>query len=156
MTLSRGNAGCELDRATADIHNLAFAGPDTRINRLDLTMDVHCRANYGQTVRGRLRFHDRADLTAPPRVTNVRASRDGGYVTLSWTNPTSSDFSRTIVRWYTGRIAPGAPDAGNVASFGTASTVRFSAPSTKSIAISIWTYDTTGNASSRYGIIVDP
>ncbi len=65
MSLSRGNGACEIDRAAIDIANLAFTGLDKRLALLDLTMDVHCRANYGETVRGRVRFHDRDDLTAP-------------------------------------------------------------------------------------------
>jgi hypothetical protein len=51
-----------------------------------------------------------ADLKGPYRVSNVRAVRDGGYLTLSWTNPPPIDFARTTVRWYAGSVAPDAPD----------------------------------------------
>jgi hypothetical protein len=156
MRLSRGNQGCEIDQATTDIADLAFTGPDQKLARLDLNMDVHCRASYGQTVHGRIRFHDRDDLTAPGRVTGVSAVRDGGYVTLRWTKPAAADLAGVIVRWYPGRIAPGATDVGNSVYTDTGSTVRFAAPGTRPIAVSIWTYDQTGNVGSRYGFQVEP
>jgi hypothetical protein len=156
MSLSRGNAGCEIDRAAVDIANLAFIGLDKRLALLDLTLDVHCHANYGETVRGRVRFHDRDDLTAPGRVANLSAVRDGGYVTLRWTNPTATDLSGVLVRWYAGGISPGATDVGNAVYVGTGTTVRFAAPSTRTIAVSIWTYDQAGNVGSRYGLRIAP
>jgi hypothetical protein len=156
MTLSRGTAGCEIDRAAVDIANLAFTGLDKRLALLDLATDVHCRANYGETVRGRVRFHDRDDLSAPGRVANVTAVRDGGYVTLRWTNPASADLSGVLVRWYLGGISPGAADVGNAVYTGAGTTVRFAAPSTGTIAVSIWTYDQTGNVGSRAGLHVAP
>jgi hypothetical protein len=156
MRLSRGNDGCELDRATADIADLAFAGPDMRLVLLDLAMEVHCRASYGHTVRGRIRFQDRDDQTAPAPVTGVSAVRDGGSVVLRWTNPVAADLAGVIVRWYPGPIAPGAPDVGTAVYFGTGSSVRFAAPSTRPIAVSIWTYDRTGNTGSPYELQVGP
>ena len=156
MSLSRGNGACEIDRAAMDIANLAFTGLDKRLALLDLTMDVHCRANSGETVRGRVRYHDRDDLTAPGRVANVSAVRDGGYVTLRWTNPDAADLSGVLVRWYLGGITPGAVDVGNEVYTGTGNTVRFTAPSTRTISVSIWTYDQTGNVGSRYGLRVAP
>jgi hypothetical protein len=154
--LSRGNAGCELDRATIDIADLAFTGPDQRLALLDLAMEVHCRASYGQTVRGRIRFQDRDDQTAPAPVTGVSAVRDGGAVVLRWTNPAAADLAGVIVRWYPGRIAPGAPDAGKAVYFATGSTIRFAAPRTTPIAVSIWTYDRTGNVGSPSQLQVEP
>jgi hypothetical protein len=154
--LARGNAGCELDRATIDIADLSFTGPDQRLALLDLAMEVHCRASYGQTVRGRIRFQDRDDQTAPAPVTGVSAVRDGGAVVLRWTNPAAADLAGVIVRWYPGRIAPGAPDVGKAVYFATGSTIRFAAPRTSPIAVSIWTYDRTGNVGSPYGLQVEP
>jgi hypothetical protein len=154
--LSRGTGGCELDRATIDIADLAFTGPDQRLALLDLAMEVHCRASYGHTVRGRIRFQDRDDQTAPAQVTGVSAVRDGGQVILRWTNPAAADLAGVVVRWYPGPIAPGAPDAGKAVSFGTGSTIRFAAPRTSPIAVSIWTYDRTGNVGSPNGLQVGP
>jgi hypothetical protein len=154
--LSRGTAGCELDRAAIDIADLAFTGPDDRLALLDLNMDVHCRASYGHTVRGRIRFQDRDDQTAPAPVTGASAVRAGGQVTLRWTNPAAVDLAGVIVRWYPGRIAPGAPDAGTAVYFRTGNTVRFAAPSTRPIAVSIWTYDLTGNIGSPSELQVEP
>lgn len=154
MSLARGNSGCVVQQGTMDIADIAFGGPDTRLERADLTLEAHCEA--GDIVRGRIRFQDRADVQGPAAVTNVQAVRDGAWVTLTWTNPTSADFDRSIVRWYSGTIAPGAPDAGNLAGFGTSNTVRFAAPSTTPVAVSIWTYDATGNASNGYELVVEP
>jgi putative cell wall-binding protein len=156
MSLARGNQGCEIDRASIDIAELAFTGPDKQIARLDLTMDVHCRASYGQTIRGRVRFHDRDDLTAPGEVTDVSAVRDGGDVTLRWTNPAAADLAGVVVRWYPDRIAPSAPDVGNAVYFGTGNTVRFEAPSARPIAVAISTYDQTGNVGGRRELVVEP
>jgi hypothetical protein len=156
MRLSRGNAGCELDRATIDIADLAFTGPDQRLALLDLAMEVHCRASYGQTVRGRIRFQDRDDQTAPAPVTGVSAVRDGGQVILRWTNPVVTDLAGVIVRWYPGPVPPGAPDVGKAVYFGTGSSIRFAAPRTSPIAVSIWTYDRTGNVGSPQELRVAP
>ncbi len=159
LDLSRGNAACVESQATADIANLAITGPDSTWNSaqpigrlvvLDLTMEVTC----GDTIRSRLRLHDRGDFKGPFKVSGVSAVRDGGSVSLSWTNPSSVDFARTIVRWYPGDIAPGTPDTGNLARFGTTNSVRFTAPSTVPTAISIWTVDTTGNVGLRYNLVV--
>jgi hypothetical protein len=163
LSVSRGNAACVALQATADIANLAVTGPDStwdsaqpigRLVVLDLTMDVTCEGNPGDVIHSRLRFHDRSDFKGPYKVSNVTAVRDGGSVSLSWTNPPSTDFARTIVRWYPGEIAPGTPDVGNLARFGTTNTVRFSATTTVPTAISIWTIDTTGNAGLRYNLVV--
>jgi hypothetical protein len=156
MRLARGTGGCEIDRAVIDIADLAFTGPDQRLALLDLAMEVHCRASYGHTVRGRIRFQDRNDQTAPGQVAGVSAVRDGGSVTLRWTNPAAADLAGVIVRWYLGRIAPGAPDAGTAVYFRTGNTVRFAAPRTSPIAVSIWTYDRTGNVGSPVGLQVEP
>jgi hypothetical protein len=162
LSMTRGNAACGSlvnSPATVDIANLAVTGSDTswewvqpigRLVVLDLTLEVTC----GHTVRSRLRFHDRGDFKGPFKVSNVTAVREGGSVSLSWTNPPSVDFARTIVRWYPGEIAPGTPDTGNLARFGTTNSVRFSAPSTVPTAISIWTVDTTGNVGLRYTLVV--
>jgi hypothetical protein len=52
-----------------------------------IAMEVHCRASYGHSVRGRIRFQDHDDQTAPGPVPGVGAARDGGRVVLRWTNP---------------------------------------------------------------------
>jgi hypothetical protein len=156
MRLARGTGGCEIDRAAIDIADLAFTGPDQRLALLDLAMEVHCRASYGHTVRGRIRFQDRDDQTAPGQVAAVSAARDGGQVTLRWTNPAATDLAGVVVRWYPGPIAPGAPDAGKAVYFGTGSTIRFAAPRTSPIAVAIWTYDRAGNVGSPYEVRIQP
>jgi hypothetical protein len=152
----RGNDGCEIDRATIDIADLAFTGPDMRLALLDLTMEVHCRASYGHSVRGRIRFQDRDDQAAPGPVTGVSAVRDGGQVVLRWTNPAAADLAGVIVRWYPGPVAPGAPDVGKAVHFGTGTTVRFAAPRASPVAASVWAYDRTGNLSSQHERRVGP
>ncbi|MEO3778275.1 hypothetical protein ABGB16_15785 [Micromonospora sp. B11E3] len=154
VSLSWANNACEVDRGVLDIANLAYKGPDKRLDLLDITFDAHCRSASGRTLSGRIRYHDRTDLKGPYRVSGVSAVRDGNYVSLSWTNPPSTDFARTIVRWYSGDVAPGVPDVGNLARYGTTSPVRFAAPTGKPVAISIWTFDKTGNAGLRTEVIV--
>lgn len=155
MSLSRGNSACVVLQGSMDIADIAFAGPDSRLERVDLTLEAHCEGNPGDIMRARLRYQDRDDAQGPSPVTNLRAVRDGAWVTLTWTNPTSADFDRSVVRWYTGTVAPGAPDAGNLAAFGRTTTVRFAAPSMRPVAVSIWTYDTTGNLGKRYEVVVE-
>ena len=156
ISMARGNAACVVLQGTTDIANLAHTGPDQRLAVLDLTTQLTCEGNPGDLIRARLRYQDRGDFKGPYKVTNVSAVRDGGYVRLSWTNPPSTDFARTVVRWYPGDVAPAVPDAGNLAAFGTLSSVRFAAPTTQPVAISIWAFDTTGNASLRYTVVVAP
>ncbi len=86
----------------------------------------------------------------------MSAVRDAGYVTLRWTNPAAADLSGVLIRWYLGGISPGAVDVGNTVYSGTGNTVRFAAPSTRTIAVSIWTYDQAGNVGSRYGLRIAP
>jgi hypothetical protein len=154
VSLARGNAACVAITATADIANLAFAGPDDRLTLLDLSMQVHCEGNPGDIITSRLRFRDRDDLTGPPQVSDVQAVRNGESVSLSWSNPASADLARTIVRWYPGEAAPQAPDAGNLATFDLTDAVSFDAPDTGPVAVSIWTYDETGNAGPRHSLVV--
>lgn len=61
-----------------------------------------------------------------------------------------------VVRWYPGPGAPGAPDVGKAAYFGTGSTVRFAAPRARPVAVSIWAYDRTGNLSGQPELRVGP
>ncbi|MFF5171572.1 hypothetical protein ACFY3U_02925 [Micromonospora sp. NPDC000089] len=154
VSLAQGNNACEITRATLDIAKLAYQGVDDRLSLLDATFSTYCREARGHTVRGRIRHHARTDLKGPFRVSEVSAVRDGGYVNLSWTNPPSTDFARTIVRWYSGDVAPGAPDVGNLARYGTTSPVRFAAPTGQPVAIAIWTFDKTGNAGLRTSLVV--
>lgn len=156
MGLSQGNAGCEIDQATVSIADLAFAGPDDKIALLDLGMNVHCRAGYGYTVRGRIRFHDRDDQTAPAVVTDVTAIRDGDQVVLQWTNPNTADLAGVIIRSYPGGVAPGAADTGTAVYFGNSNSTSVAAAPTDRVAFSIWTYDQAGNVSPPYELQIEP
>lgn len=151
MSLARGNAGCEIDQAAVDVADIGFTGPDDELALLDMTMTVHCRAAYGSTVRGRLRFHDRDDLTAPAGVTDLRATRAGDSVTLAWTGPAEADVAGVLVRWYPGGTAPTATDAGHFVHIGPGGTAGFDAPA--AAAVSVWTYDRSGNVGPRAEVL---
>jgi hypothetical protein len=49
------------------------------------------------------------DQTPPGQVTGATASGATGQISLGWTNPTSSDFTRTIVRYRTDGRFPVSP-----------------------------------------------
>jgi hypothetical protein len=155
LSLSHGNAACEVDRGTVRIDDVGFRGPDERVAWLDLHMDVHCNAAYGHTVRGWIRYQDRDDVTPPPPVTGASASRDGDRVTLDWTNPGVGDPAGVILRAYLGDVAAGVPTTGRFVYDGDADTTTFTAPAGP-LTVSIWTYDDTGNVGDPTTVQVAP
>lgn len=48
----------------------------------------------------------------PDPATNLTASANVGEVQLSWTNPTTPDWTETVVRGAAGAVPPASPDAG--------------------------------------------
>jgi hypothetical protein len=154
LDLGHGNVACEVDRGTVRIDDIGFRGPDERVARLDLNMDVHC-TGYGRTVRGLVRYQARDDVTPPPPVTGASASRDGDRVTLDWTTPAVGDFAGVIVRAYPGDVAPGAPTTGRFVYDGDADTTTFAA-ATGPLTVSIWTYDHTGNVGDPTTVQISP
>jgi hypothetical protein len=154
VSLSRDNMGCEVDQATADVDDIAYAGPDDEIALLDLATDVHCRAGYGWTYHARVRFHDRDDQTAPGPVTAISAVRHGDQVTLAWANPPAADLAGVVVRAYPGDAAPGATDSGRAVHVGSGTTATFTVPDPRPIALSFWAYDRTGNVGEPHEVQV--
>ena len=156
VSLGRGNQGCEEDAGQLDVIDLGFTGPDEELSQLEAGLAVHCKSSVPYTVNAQIKYHDRDDETAPGRVREPRAVRDGGRVALRWANPTAPDLAGVIVRWYPGRTAPGAPDAGRAVYFGTGNHAAFWAPRRKSVAVAVWAYDETGNVSRRRTLVLDP
>jgi hypothetical protein len=152
LSLTRGNEDCEVDRASVDIAEIAFSGPDSELDMFDLTMSAHCRG-FGATVQGRLRFHDRPDLTAPAPVTGLTATRVADTVGLTWTEPSEPDVAGAIVRWYNGSVAPSAPDGGQSAMVDVPASAVIPAV-TGPVSAAVWTYDTSGNLGARTEITI--
>jgi hypothetical protein len=152
MDLSRGNSGCEMTSGSVTLNDLAWIGHDRDLNRMDAQLTATCTSNSSYTVTTRMRFHARADVTSPGRVSNLTAARDGGLVTVGWTKPPAADLAGVIVRWYSAKTAPGVWWSGKSAYFGTGSSVLFKAPATRPVSISVWTFDTAGNVSPKSSV----
>lgn len=156
ISLSKGNAACVVDQATASFDDLEFSSPDDNLAVLDATFEVHCRANYGHTARGRIQFHDRDDETPPDAPTDLTAVRDGDRLDLEWTPPDAADLAGVIVRGYSGDNAPGAPDAGEFLYVGTGDSTTVALPSTGLGTLAVWAYDSTGNIGDPYEVRLQP
>jgi hypothetical protein len=152
MYLSRSNGACEMTKGSVTLNDLAWLGPDRDLARMDALLTATCTSNSSYSVTARMRFHARADVTSPGRVSNLTAARDGGRITVTWSKPSAADLAGVIVRWYAAKNAPGVWWAGKTAYFGTGSSVSFKAPSTQPISISVWTYDYTGNVSPKSSV----
>jgi hypothetical protein len=116
---------------------------------MDARLSATCTSNASYSVSARMRFHARADVTAPAGVSNLKAVRDGGRVGVTWTNPTSADSAGAIVRWYAAKRAPTVPWSGAAAYYGTGTSTRFAAPVRRPVSVAVWAYDQTGNVSTR-------
>jgi hypothetical protein len=156
VSLARGNAGCEIDQASVDITDIGFTGPDSDLSRLAMGMNIHCQANYGDTVTGTFTFHAGDDVTAPAAPTAVQAVRTGDSVLLKWKNPGDTDLAGLVIRWYSGTVPPAATDAGAAVYVGTDESARFPAPTTAPVAATVWAYDTSGNVGEPATVILDP
>lgn len=152
MYLSRGDGGCEMSSGSVTLNDLGWIGPDRDLDRMDALLTATCTSSSPYTVTARMRFHARADITSPGRVSNLTAVRDGGRVTVAWAKPSAPDLAGVIVRWYAAKTAPSVWWAGKAAYFGTGSSVSFKASSTHPVSISVWTFDNTGNVSSKSSV----
>jgi hypothetical protein len=145
MWLGRGTGGCGMHSGSVTFDDLAWLGPDHDLARMDAQLAADC-GNY--KLRARLGFHARADITPPGPVTGLKAVRNGGRVTLTWSNPPAPDLAGVIVRWSPARTAPSVWWAGKTAYLGTGTAASFTAPATRPVSITAWTYDQTGNVSN--------
>lgn len=149
MDLSRGDGACEITSGSVTINDLAWLGPDHDLARMDADLTANCQSSTPYSVSAEMKFHARADVTSPGPVSNLKAVRDGGRVTVTWTKPPAADLAGVIVRWYAARHAPSVWWAGNTAYFGTGRSVSVKAPATQPVSVSVWTYDKTGNMSGK-------
>jgi hypothetical protein len=145
MSIAQGDGGCELDNGSVTVNDLATAGPDHLLARLDALLKATCQSSTPYWVTVRMRFHEAADLTPPGPVTGLRITRSGSHIRLSWKNPADSDLAGVIIRWYPSAHAPGAWFTGNTAYQGTGSSASFMASAAQPVSVTAWTYDTTGN-----------
>ena len=94
-----------------------------------------------------------ADTTAPAAPAGLTATGLDGAVDLSWTNPSDSDFSHSVIRWSYDSY-PATPDSGalltsSVTGAGSAETYLHTGVKNSSTAYySAFSYDSTGNFSS--------
>ena len=148
MSIAAGDAGCELNSGSVTVNDLATVGPDHQLARMNAVLKASCQSSVPYSVTATMRFHETADRTPPGPVTHLRAVRHGSQISLTWTRPAAADLAGIIICWYAAPNAPGIWSAGNTAYLGRGTSDRFTAPATKPISISVWTYDTTGNISA--------
>lgn len=149
MSIAQGDAGCEINSGSVTLNDVAYTGPDHDLARMDAKFYAACQSSDPYTISARMLFHARSDITAPGRVTSLKAVRKGGRVALTWTKPAASDLAGIIVRWYSAKRAPSVWWAGNTAHFAVGSSTSFAASATRPVAVSVWAYDKTGNVSAK-------
>jgi hypothetical protein len=145
MSIAQGDAGCELNTGSVTVNDLATVGPDHQLARMNAVLKATCKSSVPYSVTTTMRFHETTDRTPPGQVTNLQAARNGNAISLTWTKPTAADLAGIIICWQPTPTAPAIWTTGNTAYLGKGTSARFTAPPTKPVSISIWTYDTTGN-----------
>ena len=148
------DVGCESVTGHFDIDDIAYSKTEQALTRLDLSFVQHCD---GETpaIRGRIRLHVADDQHAPPPPVSVTAHRDGDRIDVAWTLPPASDLAGVSIRSYTGvRTFPVGPTFGVFRAAGLRSSTSFFAPADQPVSLSLFAYDTSGNASKPATIVV--
>ena len=92
------------------------------------------------------------DIVPPATITNFTATADDGAITLNWTNPTDSDFSKVKILYKQGELGnyPTNPVDGIVGYEGSGNTVKLTGLlNDVPYFVRAFTYDTTGNINSE-------
>ncbi len=141
---------------------LASAGclkiPDvSEPGRFKCTDDTHCLVGYA-CVNGTCQASGSSADTTPPALPSfVTATPADSRVTLSWKNPTDSDFAGTVVQRGTQAGSPSGPTVGTQVYRGTGTQV-IDAPLTNGVSVyySLFTYDRAGNYSAGVQVSAVP
>lgn len=147
MSIAQGDAGCELSSGSVKVNDLATVGPDHQLARMNAVLTASCKSSVPFSVTATMRFHETTDLTAPGPVKGLKAVRKGSQIILTWTKPAAPDLAGIIICWYAGASAPSIWSSGNTAYVGTGTSASFTTTS-KSVSITAWAYDKTGNIST--------
>jgi hypothetical protein len=139
---------------TAGLHSIELGGSDAecRADRVILTNDP-LFVPTEQAVD---------DVTPPGKVTSFAGAPASGQVTLSWNNPTDTDFARTIVRYRTDGTYPTTPVDGFLAvdrtgtPGSTASYTHKSLTNGTEYRYSAFALDVWGNVASRTSVRATP
>jgi hypothetical protein len=149
MDISGNGRGCNTITGTFTVNSISVA-LDGSLRSAQISFDQHCEggtpALHG-TVYWRV---PTGDNTAPAAVSGLTGSRslDGTKATLSWTNPTDADWSRTIVRGLVGTRAPGSPNGSIYVYSGRGTSVTVPVSHTLPVTVAVYALDNAGNVSS--------
>lgn len=116
----------------------------------------HDRNGVTKYDKGVSKYLKAVDTKAPAQVSNLLAKEDDKTVTLTWTNPTDKDFSKTTVLYQIGSY-PESKNQGALAYQGTGTTVTIDNLTNETkYYFSVFTEDTNGNVGLAKQITATP
>jgi len=145
MDVFGNGRGCNTLTGKFKVKNISV-GTDNVVKTFGVKFTQHCEG-MTPALHGTLLFQvPTGDVTPPGPVSNLAVTRNPGSASVSWINPPDPDFAFTLVRFLPGTNAPGLPDSGLLAFAGTGVSVQIpNIPSGSSLAIAVYTVDTSGN-----------
>lgn len=116
----------------------------------------HDRNGVTKYDKGVSKYLKAVDTKAPAQVSDLSATEDDKTVTLTWTNPTDADFSKTTVLYQIGSY-PESKNQGTLAYQGTGTTVTIDNLTNETkYYFSVFTEDTNGNVGLAKQITATP
>ena len=137
--------GCNVVSGRFDVTQLAVHPVSGDLERFAATFEQHCEG-AASALRGTLRWRARSNVRPPGPVTALTVVPGPNSVQLRWTNPTSSDYRGTAVRYLPGGAGPRLATAGLAAYAGTGTATAVKGLATgEQYTFAVFTYDTAGN-----------
>jgi hypothetical protein len=149
MDISGQGRGCNTLTGTFTVNSLSFA-LDGSLRYAQISFVQHCESAT-PALHGTLYWRiPTGDVTPPAAVTGLGATRSNGgtKTTVSWTNPTDTDWAHTIVRYLVGTQAPGSPNGSVFGYSGKGTSVTLPVSHTQPITVAVYAIDKAGNASA--------
>ncbi len=89
--------GCNTLTGSFTVKQVAFSAVDNSLQHFDGTFVQHCEGN-SPALTGELKYESAPVITPPPGVGSLHVSSNSGVLSVSWVNPTFSNYLHTIVR----------------------------------------------------------
>ncbi len=142
--------GCDAGTGSFSVKQAVFDG--AALEHFDATFTVQSCADGTDSLdalTGELKYQSGPVVSAPPKVSDLTATRHGTSVALGWKNPADSGYRSTIVRVEQGRPAGVGSSAGTFAYQGTGHAAALSGLSTaETYTAVVYTVDQYGNVSA--------
>jgi len=149
--------GCNTLTGSFTVKQVAFSAVDNSLQHFDGTFVQHCEG-ASAALSGELKYESAPVITPPPGVGSLHDSSSSGVLSVSWVNPTFSNYLHTIVRIEPSGSPFGvAPFAGVSGYVGTGHSVQVRGLTVgRSYTAVVYTIDKYGNVSSpvRHSIVL--